>query len=103
MNGNIYSSPPMEIAYQMSYTIITRLVADYNSENQVTLIYAGTQNGQVLKLVQKKKGEKFTLVTSWILDENNIESSPVRNMLLSPVNNTIAVFKIYSSYFSRFY
>ena len=89
MNGNVYSSPPMEIDFQMSNTIITRLVTDYinyNNDNQVTLIYAGTQDGQVLKLVQKKKGEKFLLLTSWILDENNNEKTPVRNMVLAQVN-----------------
>jgi hypothetical protein len=86
MNGNVYSSPPMEIAFQMSNTIITRLVTDYNNDNQMTLVYAGTQDGQILKLVQKKKGEKFILLTSWILDENNNEKSPVRNMVLAQVN-----------------
>ncbi len=85
MNGNVYSSPPMEIAFQMSNTIITRLVTDYNNDNQMTLVYAGTQDGQILKLVQKKKGEKFILLTSWILDENNNEKSPVRNMVLAQV------------------
>jgi len=86
MNGNIYSSPPMEIAFQLSNVIITRLVTDYNNDNQVTLIYAGTQDGQVLKLVQKKKGEKFLLLTSWILEENMNEKSPVRNMVFAQVN-----------------
>jgi hypothetical protein len=52
----------------------------------MTLVYAGTQDGQILKLVQKKKGEKFILLTSWILDENNNEKSPVRNMVLAQVN-----------------
>ena len=37
---------------------------------KVTLVYAGTQDGQILKLVQKKKGEKLMLLTSWILEEN---------------------------------
>jgi hypothetical protein len=83
MNGNIYSSPPMEIAFQIFNTMITRLVTDYNNDNQMILIYAGTQDGQVLKLVQKKKGEKYLLLTSWILDENNNEKSPVRNMILA--------------------
>jgi hypothetical protein len=87
MNGNIYSSPPMEIAFQMSNIIITRLVTDYNNDNQVTLVYAGTQDGQVLKLVQKKKGEKFLLLTSWILDDSNNEKSPVRNLVLAQVNS----------------
>jgi hypothetical protein len=86
MNGNIYSSPPMEIAFQIFNTMITRLVTDYNNDNQMILIYAGTQDGQVLKLVQKKKGEKYLLLTSWILDENNNEKSPVRNMILAQVN-----------------
>ena len=85
MNGNVYSSPPMEIAFQMSDTIITRLVTDYNKDNQMTLIYAGTQDGQILKLAQKKKGEKFVLLTSWMLDENQTEKSPVRNMVLAQV------------------
>jgi hypothetical protein len=90
MNGNIYSSPPMEIAFQTSNLFITRLVTDSinsNNDNEITLIYAGTQDGQVLKLVQKKKGEKFILLTSWILDENINEKSPVRNMVLAQVNN----------------
>jgi hypothetical protein len=89
MNGNIYSSPPMEIGFQMSNIIITRLVTDYvnyNNDNQVVLIYAGTHDGQVLKLIQKKKGEKFILLTSWILEENTNEKLPVRNMILAQVN-----------------
>ncbi len=77
----------MEIAFQMSNIIITRLVTDYNNDNQVTLVYAGTQDGQVLKLVQKKKGEKFLLLTSWILDDSNNEKSPVRNLVLAQVNS----------------
>lgn len=85
MNGNIYSSPPMEIGFQMSNIIITRLATDYINDNQVTLIYAGTQDGQILKLVQKKKGEKFLLLTSWILEENKNEKSPVRNIVLAHV------------------
>jgi hypothetical protein len=76
----------MEIAFQIFNTMITRLVTDYNNDNQMILIYAGTQDGQVLKLVQKKKGEKYLLLTSWILDENNNEKSPVRNMILAQVN-----------------
>jgi hypothetical protein len=44
MNGNIYSSPPMEIGFQISNIIITRLITDYNNDNQVTLIYVGTQD-----------------------------------------------------------
>ncbi len=91
MNGNVYSSPPMEIAFQMSNTIITRLVTDYNNDNQMTVIYAGTQDGQVLKLAQKKKGEKFILLTSWILDDNNNEKSPVRNMVLAQVNRILLI------------
>lgn len=87
MNGNVYSSPPMEIAFQISDTIITRLVTDYNADNQITLAYVGTQDGQILKLVQKKKGEKFLLLTSWILEENSNEKSPIRNMILAPVNS----------------
>jgi hypothetical protein len=86
MNGNIYSSPPMEIAFQISNLIITRLITDYNNDNQGTLIYVGTQDGQILKLIQKKKGEKFLLLTSWILDEINNEKSPVRNMVFAQVN-----------------
>lgn len=86
MNGNVYSSPPMEIAFQISNTIITRLVTDYNADNQMTLVYVGTQDGQVLKLVQKKKGEKFLLLTSWIVDENPNEKSPIRNLILASVN-----------------
>lgn len=92
MNGNIYSSPPLEIGFQISNTIITRLVADsitYNNDNQITLLYAGTQDGQVLKLLQKKKGDKFTLLTAWILDENTNEKSPVRNMILAQVNECL--------------
>ncbi len=80
----------MEIAFQTSNLFITRLVTDSinsNNDNEITLIYAGTQDGQVLKLVQKKKGEKFILLTSWILDENINEKSPVRNMVLAQVNN----------------
>jgi hypothetical protein len=80
----------MEIAFQTSNLFITRLVTDsinYNNDNEITLVYAGTQDGQVLKLVQKKKGEKFILLTSWILDENINEKSPVRNMVLAQVNN----------------
>lgn len=87
MNGNVYSSPPMEIAFQLSDTIVTRLVTDYNSENQMTLAYVGTHDGQVLKLVQKKKGEKFLLLTSWIVDENSNEKSPIRNMILASVRH----------------
>ncbi|CAF1214938.1 unnamed protein product [Adineta ricciae] len=86
MNGNIFSSPPMEIAFQTSDTIITRLVTDSinpNTDYPMTLIYAGTQDGQVLKLVQRKAGEKFILLTSWILDENINDKSPVRNMVLA--------------------
>jgi len=86
MNGNIYSLPPMEIGFQISNQIITRLITDYNNDNQGTLIYVGTQDGQILKLVQKKKGEKFLLLTSWILDEINNEKSPVRNMVFAQVN-----------------
>jgi hypothetical protein len=89
MNGNIYSSPPMEIGFQISNTILTRLVTDsinFNNDNQATLVYAGTQDGQVLKLVQKKKGEKFVLLTSWMLEENTNEKLPVRNMVLARVN-----------------
>ncbi len=86
MNGNIYSSPPMEIGFQISNLIITRLITDYNNDNQGTLIYVGTQDGQILKLVQKKKGEKFLLLTSWILDEINNEKSPVRNIVFAQVN-----------------
>ena len=79
----------MEIAFQTSDTIITRLVTDLinpNTDYPMTLIYAGTQNGQVLKLVQRKAGEKFILLTSWILDENINEKSPVRNMVLAQVS-----------------
>jgi hypothetical protein len=89
MSGNIYSSPPMEIGFQISNTILTRLVTDsinFNNDNQATLVYAGTQDGQVLKLVQKKKGEKFVLLTSWMLEENTNEKLPVRNMVLARVN-----------------
>jgi hypothetical protein len=86
MNGNIYSSPPMEITFQISNIIITRLITDYNNDNQVILIYVGTQDGQVLKLTQKKKGDKFILLTSWILEENTNEKSPVRNLVLAHVN-----------------
>jgi len=89
MNGNIYSSPPMEIAFQISNIIITRLITDYNNDNQVILIYAGTQDGQILKLTQKKKGDQFILLTSWILEENNNEKSPVRNLVLAHVNQNI--------------
>lgn len=81
----------MEIAFQISNTIITRLVTDYNADNQMTLAYVGTQDGQVLKLVQKKKGEKFLLLTSWLLEENSNEKSPIRNLVLASVN------QIYSS------
>ena len=72
----------------MSDIIITRLVTDYinyNNDNQVTLIYAGTQDGQILKLVQMKKGEKLTLLTSWILDESNREKFSIQNMILAQV------------------
>ncbi len=84
----------MEIAFQMSNIIITRLVTDYNNDNQVTLVYAGTQDGQVLKLVQKKKGEKFLLLTSWILDDSNNEKSPVRNLVLAQVNSIELIYLI---------
>lgn len=79
----------MEIAFQTSDTIITRLVTDSinsNTDYPMTLIYAGTQDGQVLKLLQRKAGEKFILLTSWILDENTNEKSPVRNMVLAQVS-----------------
>ncbi len=76
----------MEITFQISNIIITRLITDYNNDNQVILIYVGTQDGQVLKLTQKKKGDKFILLTSWILEENTNEKSPVRNLVLAHVN-----------------
>ena len=78
----------MEIAFQTSHRILTRLVTDsvpLTADQQATVLYAGTQDGQVLKLVQKKKGEKFVLLTSWQLDENNLEKSPVRNLVLAQV------------------
>ena len=88
MNGIVYSSSSMKINFQITNKIITHLVTDYihyNNDNQVTLIYAGTQDGQILKLVQKNEGEEFILLTSWILDENLNEQASVRNMILAQV------------------
>lgn len=101
MNGNIHPSSSLKIAFQTSNSVITRLVADNintNNDNQITLLYVGTQDGQVLKLVQRKKGEKFILLTSWILEENDNEKSPVRNMVLAQVNNQLILI-IYISIF----
>lgn len=86
MNGNVFSSPPMEITYQISNTIITRLVTETNQENQITIVYAATQNGQILKLVQRKKGEKYRLLTTWILDENQNDQLAIRDMVYASVN-----------------
>ena len=73
--------------------MITRLYTDSiqsTNDHRMTLIYAGTQDGQVLKLVQKKKGDRFILLTSWILEENGNERSPVRNLVLAQVRRRIS-------------
>ena len=88
MNGNVYSSPPMEIAFQVINKIITRLVTEtvrVSNDQYVTVVYAGTQDGHVLKLVQKKKEDKFLHLTSWILEETIQDKSAVRNLVLAPV------------------
>lgn len=86
MNGNVFSSPPMEVVYQLSNTIVTRLVTETNQESQMTIVYAATQDGQILKLVQRKKGEKYRLLTSWVLEENQNDQSAIRNMVYASVN-----------------
>jgi hypothetical protein len=88
MNGNVVSMPPMEIAFQTTNKIITRLVTESirsGNEQQTSIVYAGTHDGHVLKLVQRKRGEKFLLLTSWILHETDHDPSPVRNILLAQV------------------
>ena len=88
MNEIVYSSSPMKINFQITNKIITCLVTDsihYNNDNQVKLIYVGTQDGQILKLVQKHEQEEFILLASWILDENLNEQSSVRNMVFAQV------------------
>lgn len=88
MNGNVLSSPPMEISFQTIGRIVTRIVVDtvrVGNDQYVTILYAGTHDGQVLKLVQKRKGDKFVLLTIWSLEELNQDKSPIRNMILAQV------------------
>ena len=78
----------MEIAFQLPNRVITRFLSESirsNNDERSTIVYAGTQDGQILKLVQKKKGEKFRLIAAWNLEENENEKFAVRNLVFAQV------------------
>ncbi|CAF1576746.1 unnamed protein product, partial [Didymodactylos carnosus] len=87
MHGNIYSRPPFQIVFQTFNMNITKLVSDYisittgnDAGEQLTLLYVGTSDGKILKLLQKKKTEKYRWLSTWLIDD---KKTPIRDMIIA--------------------